>query len=65
MKYLKSLKSHHKRIIKQYVIIHQGLSDEVVIYDVALTEDDIGSIMTPATVSLSGKLATTWGRIKK
>jgi hypothetical protein len=47
----------------------KGLIDEVAIFNVALTEDDIKSLMTNglkpiAAVSAAGKLATTWGRIK-
>jgi len=45
-----------------------GTFDEVVICNVALSEDDIKSLMQGITsmmaVSPSGKLATTWGRIK-
>ena len=46
-----------------------GIIDEVAIFNVALTEDDIKSIMTRglssiSAVSPSGKLATNWGAIK-
>ena len=43
----------------------EGLIDEVAIYDVVLTGDDIKRIMTPTAVSPSGKLATTWANLKK
>ena len=47
-----------------------GIIDEVALYNVALTEDDINSIMSDGLVSVTsveaqGKLATTWGTIKK
>lgn len=49
-----------------------GLIDEVALFSVALTEDDIGNIMNDGlgkvlgltAVDLSGKLATTWADIK-
>ena len=46
-----------------------GIMDEVAIFNVTLTEDDIKSIMTKglksiAAVSPTGKLATIWGTIK-
>jgi hypothetical protein len=46
-----------------------GTIDEVAIFNVALTENDIKSVMTEglshiAAVSPSGKLTTTLGRIK-
>lgn len=46
-----------------------GIIDEVTIFNVALTENDIQSIMTKglksvAAVSPTGKLATAWGAIK-
>ncbi len=48
-----------------------GIIDEVAVFNVALSDNDIGSIMENglvafgAAVSPSGKLATTWGDIKK
>ena len=47
-----------------------GLIDEVAIFNVALSHDDINNIMTRglegiAAVSPSGKLATTWADLKK
>ena len=47
-----------------------GIIDEVALYNVALTEADINSIMSDGLVSVTnveaqGKLATTWGTIKK
>jgi hypothetical protein len=48
-----------------------GIVDEVAIFNVVLSEDDINSIMlnglenTITAVSPSGKLATTWGGIKQ
>jgi hypothetical protein len=48
-----------------------GVVDEVAIFNVVLSEDDINSIMlnglenTITAVSPSGKLATTWGGIKQ
>ena len=44
--------------------------DEVILFDVAITEDDVNSLMNDSAalllpVSPSGKLATAWGRIKK
>jgi len=49
---------------------YSGLIDEVAIFNVALTKDDIKTIMTKGlegatAVSPSGKLTTTWGNIKK
>ena len=46
-----------------------GMLDEVAIFNVALTENDIKSIMTgglstATAVSPSGKIASTWGNIK-
>ena len=47
-----------------------GLIDEVAIFNVVLTQDDIKSIMaggllaSSTAVSPSGKLATVWGVIK-
>jgi hypothetical protein len=49
-----------------------GILDEIAIFNVALTEDDIKDIMTDglkkvvgiSAVSTSGKLATTWGEIR-
>jgi hypothetical protein len=47
----------------------QGILDEVAVFNVALTEDDINAIMTRGlekafAVSAAGKLATAWGAIK-
>lgn len=47
-----------------------GIIDEVALYNVALTEADINSIMADGLVNVTnveaqGKLATTWGTIKK
>ena len=50
-----------------------GIIDEVAVFNVALSENDIGSIMTKGlekatgmtAVSPSEKLATSWGYIKK
>ena len=45
-----------------------GAFDEVIVFDVALTEDDIKSLLqglkSLMAVSPSGKLTATWGRIK-
>ncbi len=46
-----------------------GIIDEVALFNVALTEDDINSIMSDSLLSVTsveaqGKLATTWGIIK-
>ncbi len=52
-------------------LFFNGTIDEVAVFNVALTENDINSIMTKgleaigAAVSPSGKLATTWAQIKK
>ncbi len=51
-------------------LFFNGTIDEVAVFNVALTENDITSIMTKgleaigAAVSPSGKLATTWAEIK-
>lgn len=46
-----------------------GMINEVAIFNKALTQDEIKDIMEkglkPTAVSPSGKLAATWGRIKK
>jgi hypothetical protein len=48
-----------------------GIIDEVAVFNVALTENDIGSIMTKGLEAIgtavfpSGKLTTTWAEIKK
>lgn len=43
-----------------------GIIDEVMIYDRALTEDEILKLATSGlTVVSAGKLTTTWGRIKQ
>ena len=46
-----------------------GIVDEVAIFNVALTEDDLKTLMTKGlsdtlAISPSGKIAVTWGRIK-
>jgi hypothetical protein len=51
----------------------RGIIDEVALFNVVLTEDDINNIMTNGleratgitAVSQSGKLATTWGDLKQ
>ena len=50
--------------------VFSGLIDEVAIFNVVLTDDDIQTIMTKglegiSAVSPSGKLTTTWAEIKK
>ena len=47
----------------------KGIIDEVALFNSALTEDDIGEIMNKGlspllAVSATGKLATTWGKLK-
>ena len=48
----------------------KGLIDEVGIFNIVLTSDDISTIMreglqvTVASVSPAGNLATTWGKVK-
>ena len=50
-----------------------GIIDEVAVFNVALSENEIGSVMTNGlekalgltAVSSSGKLTTTWGDIKQ
>jgi len=48
-----------------------GIIDEVAIFNVALSEKDLGSIMTKGLEAIrsdvfpSGKLTTTWGDIKQ
>ena len=42
----------------------EGLIDEVAIYNVALSADDIKSTMKPTAVSPAASLTTTWGAIK-
>jgi len=47
----------------------EGEIDEVAVFNVVLTEKDINSIMNKGivgtlAVSLSGKLAITWGRLR-
>ena len=44
-----------------------GIIDEVAIYNRALSADEIKELMSapPAAVRAAGKLATTWGGIKK
>ena len=48
---------------------YNGIADELVIFDVALAEDDVKSLTNGMSnvmaVSPSGKLATTWLSIKK
>ena len=46
-----------------------GILDEIAIFNIALTEDDIKTIMTEGlertlAVSPAGKLSTTWASIK-
>ena len=41
-----------------------GIIDEVAVYNVALSERDIKNAMTAASVSSSGKLASTWAEIR-
>lgn len=41
-----------------------GLIDEVGVYNVALSQADINSLMAPAAVSPAGKLSTCWATIK-
>ena len=48
----------------------EGVIDEVVLFNVALEEEDIQAIMNKGlssmlAVSPSAKLTTTWGEIKK
>ena len=43
----------------------EGIIDEVAIYNVALSLEDIKSSMTPSAVSPAGKISTTWASIKK
>jgi len=52
---------------RRFDAFFDGIIDEVVIYNRALTEDEIKDDMSgiSAAVSYSGKLATTWGIIKK
>jgi hypothetical protein len=51
-----------------HVYDFHGIIDEVAIFNVALTEDDIKNLMNegigPTAVSSSGKLAITWVKIK-
>ena len=42
----------------------EGLIDEVAIYNVALSLEDIKTSMTPGAVSPKSKLTTTWSSIK-
>jgi len=44
---------------------YKGLIDEVKIFDVALTGDEIQQASSPAPVESTGKLAVTWAKIKK
>ena len=52
---------------KVYAQPFNGVIDEIVIYDRALTEDEIQQDMEGAIigVELAGKLATAWGNLKK
>ena len=43
----------------------KGTIDEVALFNVALTEADINSVIASAAVSPKGKLTTTWGHLKK
>ena len=49
-------------------VFFDGLLDEVALFNVALTDDQIKSVMEGlfliGAVSASGKLASTWGSIK-
>jgi len=56
--------------IGDHELYFNGIIDDVSIFNVALTEGDIKSIMTNGlksvtAVSLTGKITTTWARIKK
>jgi hypothetical protein len=44
----------------------EGDIDEAILFNVAITEDDVGSLMTGkwASVEASGKITSTWGEIK-
>lgn len=44
---------------------YTGLIDEVKLFNVVLTADEIQQTMEPAAVELEGKLTTTWGEIKQ
>jgi len=44
----------------------EGDMDEVILFNIAITEDDVKSLMTGkwASVDASGKITSTWGDIK-
>ncbi len=44
---------------------YTGLIDEVKLFNVVLTAEEIQQIMEPAAVESEGKLTTTWGEIKQ
>ena len=47
--------------------VYKGLLDELLVYDRALTEDEVGRVMDSKNifaVDAAGKLATTWGDLK-
>ena len=53
----------------KHIDCFEGILDEVAIFNVGLTKDDIQAIMNrglegAGTVDLSGKLPTTWASIK-
>ncbi len=43
---------------------YTGLMDEVKLFDVILTEAEIGEMSAPIAVDARAKLATTWGGVK-
>jgi hypothetical protein len=43
---------------------YNGLVDEVKIFDVALTEEEIQQVLTATSVASTGKLSVTWAKIK-
>ena len=43
----------------------KGVLDEVMLFNVVLTAEEIQQIMEPAAVESEGKLTTTWGEIKQ
>ncbi len=54
-------------LAKVYAQPFRGVIDEVAMYDRPLSEDEIQQDMEGAILSVeaSGKLATTWGNLKK
>ena len=68
----KDIPFHMAKTIAGNVSFFEGLIDDVAIFNVALTEDDIQTIMAKglakalgfAAVSTAGKLTTTWASIK-